>query len=257
MTVKEREPRSRLLRIVVILWTFSVLTVPGLGLVDVAASLLPDPGRATMFITAYAIVIGLVIPLCLLAQLRRPHAKIAFLREIVIVAIAFGLTSVLTLRPIDLFGAAFIGVVSLTTLLAHPRRREFLAWKTDWHTLLASLTLAGAAGWLGFAIDAAAKQRGGVLPREGFALGPDSWDTLTILGLVIALSALISAASLRDRQVFASWAGAASILYGVASLVRGSLPGALSNTWSIVVIGWGIALILFVRSRSPAVEQST
>lgn len=254
--LKKRDPRGRLLRLLVILWAFALLTVPGLGLTDVITSLLPD-GPGAMFVTAYAIVIGVIAPACLLAQLRRPQTKLPFLRETILIAVVFALTSALALHATDLLGTAVIGIVALTSVLAHPMRRRTLEWKLHLDAPLALLAVTGAIGWLGFAVVTAAKQQNDQPPHEGFGLGPDSWDTLTLLGLVIALNALVSAASFWDRKVFASCAGAASILYGAASLSRAPLPGSLSSAWSGIVIAWGIALILLVRRHDVASDEST
>lgn len=252
--LERREPRGRLLRILVVIWTLALLVVPGLGLTDLIASLLPD-GPGAMFVTAYAIVIGVIGPACLLAQLRRPQTKAPFLRETVLIAVAFALTSALALHVPDLFGTAVVGIISLTSILAHPMRARLLEWKVRFDAPLGILAVTGAIGWLGLAVVAAAKQQSNQPPHEGFGLGPDSWDTLTLLGLVIALNALASAASLWDRKVFASFAGAAAILYGAASLARAPVPGALSSLWSGIVIVWGIALVLIVRRDGQATRR--
>lgn len=231
-----------------VLWSTALLTVPGLGLTDIVDSLLPASGPGKMFITAYALVVSIVLTATLLTQLFDPVCKVAWLRPISVAALAFGLTTALSGNVHDIFGFVVVVVMLGTVLAAHPARRLFLPRNYQFRALKSILAWLGSLAWLGLAVVTAAKQRAGLPPHEGFALGPDSWDAITLLGFSIGLNGFLAGLVTDNPKVFAMAAGAPSALFGVASLVRGG-PGSLPVAWAIAATVWGLGMPWLFRAR--------
>src|SRR4051794_40401085 len=123
-----RIPRNGWLKAVSLVVAVASLTI-NFGLIDLIDGFTGyvDQERNQILDVGWGAVFGLVLPLGLLAQLRRPERRIAGIQQAAVVAVALALAGAAGQRGWYLALAGGIAVASAVLLALHPARRTFVA----------------------------------------------------------------------------------------------------------------------------------
>jgi hypothetical protein len=228
------------------------LTV-GFGAVDLLSPLVLHEGTQVSDV-GYGTLAGIAIPVGLLVQLRRPARHLAGLQQVAAGALAYGVAGALA-GETPLFVAAGVVAGALAAVLAlHPSRGRFFRAGRPSPVLLV-LALAACAPGSQYALHMAFNQRDHTLPVDAH-LGLQHWAALTAAALAALFAAVLAAFRTPGFAVPAFTAGAAVLIWAVASLSYPHSAGALNRGWSLLAIAWAIAFALATvrecRREAPA-----
>jgi hypothetical protein len=212
------------------------LTV-GFGAVDLLSPLVLHEGTQVSDV-GYGTLAGLVIPIGLLTQLRRPERHLAGLQQVALAALAYLAAGTLTgQQPLLLAG----GLVAATAVGAlHPDRRALLRGLQRPSLPLLALALVAAAPGSQYALHMAFNQRDGVLPADAH-LGLGHWAALSAAALAALLAALLGSFRTPGFAIPSFTAAAAALAWGITCLLYPGSAGALSPAWAGLAIAWALA----------------
>lgn len=261
---KKRRLTSRVVIILAALW-FLALNV--FGLLEPFFMWLPAEtvaemfGEETSFIAlhrTHAMAIGIVawaIVLSMLVQLRKPERRLAPMLLLVGAAAAgtvlFGLSG--TLAEWLMEEIAFVLVPIGLVVLVHPGRDSLLT-KPAFDRRMGGLAVAAAIPWLFYILNNAWLQ---LVNTDGDPhAAMEHWGIAGLMGVSIALSAILGASSKPGWALTAWLAVGGSVVFGVHSLVFPGLASALPAFWAVAAILWGVGYgsMTVRRSRSDAIN---
>jgi hypothetical protein len=187
----------------------------------------------------------------LLAQFRRPEGQVGGMQQTLLIILVFlGATAIA--RPATLKEPqALLFTLPFAVALVHPARQEVarLRWRLD--ASVAALATVAAVPFLLYArqqlsLDSSA------LPLVAHG---GHWTTMATVAAVIPVLALLSAGRPPGWRVPAWSAGAAAVLFGVASFALQHRPSSAGLVWSVLAMGWGVGFVVLseMRGRRPAV----
>jgi hypothetical protein len=130
--------RVRLLKAVAVVAAVASLTI-NYGLIDLVDGFTGyvDQERNQVLDVGWGAVFGVVLPLGLLALLRRPERRIAGVQQTAVVALALAVAGVVGERWWYLVLATGVGAVSAVLVALHPARQTFgLRWRQPDRTML-------------------------------------------------------------------------------------------------------------------------
>lgn len=184
----------------------------------------------------------------LLAQLRRPVRQVGAMQQTLIVALLMlGATAIA--RPATLLSPLLVPLILAYGVAAvHPARREVarIRWRLD--PVVAGFVAVAAGPLLAFARQQLSYDFS-ALPVVAHG---GHWTTMATLATAIPVLALFSATRPRGWRVPAWSAGAAAILFGVASFALDHRPSSVGPIWSALAVGWGAGFIVLSELRQRA-----
>jgi len=206
------------------------------GFVDQSRNQVLDAGWGAMF--------GIVLPLGLLAQVRRATRGIAALQQIGVVLVAL---TAATLAAADwryLTLIALLGSVLAIMLVLHPERRTFLRRGRLLKPQLALLAGIAAIPCLLGARDSTAARRNGLGPVDAQTHGFQHWTVMTALALAVLLLVLLAALGTSGWRLPAWSASAAAATWGIAALCGSgrAAAGSYGSFWACCALAWAAAV---------------
>jgi hypothetical protein len=239
-TLPRRSLAPAAILLTVALWTLNF------GLIDLIDGFTGyvDQSRNQVLDAGWGAIFGILLPLGLLAQLRRPLHRIAGLQQggVVVVALAVAAFAAGEWRYVGLI--AVIVFVLAILLALHPAREEFRNARGGAKPTLALAGLVAAAPCLSYAARMTSAQRRHLPPVDAVTNGLHHWTAMTALALSVLLLVLLASLGTNGWRIPAWSAALAAAAWGASSL---SAPdphpaGGAGRGWSYAAIGWAIAV---------------
>jgi hypothetical protein len=254
-----RSWRQRSLAATALILTLTLWTL-NFGLIDLIDGFtgFVDDSRNQVLDVGWGALFGIVLPLGLLAQIRRPERSIAGLQQMGAVLVALTLAAI---AAEEWWYLALVGLLAaaLGLLLAlHPARQAFLSRTEPSKPLLALLASVAAVPCLVYASRMASAQRRNLPPLDAESNGLHHWTVMAALGLAVLFLMLLATLGTDGWRVPAWSAALAAAAWGISSLV-GSGPtaaGSGGRSWAYAAIAWALALVAAVEREAHREGQN-
>lgn len=218
--------------------------------------------RRVHYVAGFGITYGVLVTIGLVAQLwPRPERRVAALQAVAAVALGTligGVVSGEAGTAVGFFAAIVVPFGILAAL--HPDRGRLLSLSGSFSPALGALTVVAAVPLVRFALSMARLQRNG-LPIDPHVKN-DHWALMAIMAFSVLLVAALASLGTPGWRIPAWSAGAAGVVYGVASLVYPRYPGAEGTGWGIAALLYGLVFIAAAewearrRPATPAAPPS-
>jgi hypothetical protein len=199
---------------------------------------------------------GVILPLGLLAQLRRPERRIAGIQQTALVAIALGLAGAAGEAWWYLVLAGGVAVAFALLVALHPARRTLLA---RGRLEPATLTLAAvaAAPLLLYAWRMARAQRRELPPADAVSNGLHHWTMMAAVAVAVLLLVLLAALGTSGAAIPAISASIAVGAWAIScQLAPVAAAGSEGHAWAWVALAWAVVTLVAAasaRTRDQAV----
>ena len=162
-----RARRTTWLKGVALVVAFISLTI-NFGLIDLIDGFTGyvDQARNQILDVGWGAVFGLIVPIGVLSQLRRPERRIAGIQQTVVVAVTLALAGAAGQRASYFALAGAIAVASTILVALHPARRTFLVRTRPADRMMLALALVAAGPTLVYAWRMASAQRNDLPPAD-------------------------------------------------------------------------------------------
>jgi len=225
-------------------WAVVLVVVFGVGLFGLTslvigwfASLEGVAGPVTDL--GYGALVGIILTLGLLVQLRAPERKIAGLQQAALVIPAFLVASAIAGDAQNLIPVLIL-LLALGILLAlHPARQEFLRRGASFSPALLFVAIAGGIPLIAYALHMGAEARELTGPPHHV----QRLSTMAAMAIAILLTGLLAALKTRGWRISAWCAGSAALVFGLASVAFPDHPGAEGRWWAGLAIAGGVLFI--------------
>jgi len=237
--------RTTWLKGVALLVALASLTI-NFGLIDLVDGFTGyvDQARNQILDVGWGAVFGVILPLGLLSQLRRPERRIAGLQQTAVVASTLALAGAAGQKGGYLALAGGIAVASTLLLALHPARRTFLA--RGRHPEPGMLALAGVAAVpsLVYAWRMASAQRRDLPPADAVSNGLHHWTVMTALALLVLFLTLLAAAHTAGWRIPALSASIAAAAWAISCLLAPtSAAGSEGHVWAWAALLWAVVTV--------------
>jgi len=236
-------------------WAVVLVVVFGVGLFGLTSLVLawfqPLEGVAgPVTEVGYGALVGIILTLGLLAQLRAPERKIAGMQQAALVIPALLIGSAIAGDAQNLIPALIL-VPALGILLAlHPARAEFLSRGTSVSPALLLVAIVGGIPLVAYALHMGAEARELTGPPHHV----QRLSTMSAMAIAILLTGLLAALKTRGWRIPAWSAGSAALVFGLASMVFPDHPGAEGRWWAGLAIAGGV---LFIAAAEWEASRAT
>jgi hypothetical protein len=245
-----------------VLLTFALWTL-NFGLIDLLDGFtgFVDESRNQVLDAGWGAIFTILLPLGLLAQVRRPLQRIAGLQQaaVVTVVLAIAAFAAAEWRYLGLVAAVSLALAILLAL--HPARGEFLNGRGQWKPSLTFAGLIAAAPCLFYAARMTSAQRRHLPPLDAVSNGLHHWTVMAALALSIPLLVVLASLGTNGWAIPAWSAALAAATWGASSL---SAPeahpaGSAGPGWAYAAVGWAIAVGAFalVEARRESQQPPT
>jgi hypothetical protein len=199
----------------------------------------------------WGLVFGVILPIGLLAQLRRPERRIAGIQQTGMVGLALAVAAVLGAAWSYLALAAGIAAACAVLLALHPARPTFLARGRRLEPAMLALAAVGAAPALVYAWRMASAQRRDLPPADAVSNGLHHWTVMAALGLLVLLLVLLAALRTSGWRIPALSASIAAGGWAISCLLAPpSAAGSEGHAWAWGTLAWAVvALAAAVRPQ--------
>jgi F0F1-type ATP synthase assembly protein I len=203
-----------------------------------------DEERNQVLDVGWGAVFGLVLPLSLLAQLRRPERRIAGMQQLVVVASALALAGAAggQWRYLALAGGIACGCGLLLAL--HPAWRTFLDRGQRWEPMLLGLAAVAAVPAVFYARRMVSAQRRHLPPSDAVSNGLHHWTVMATLALLVLLLAVLAAARTSGWRIPAVSASIATGAWAISCLLApAAAAGSQGHVWAWAALLWAAATL--------------
>src|SRR4051812_24492045 len=208
-----------------------------------------DQARNQVLDVGWGVVFGLVFPIGLLSQLRRPEQRIAGVQQTAVVALALALAAAAGQSGRYFALAGGIAVAPAVLLALPPARGPFLTRGRLQRAMLA-LAAVGAGPALAYAWRMASAQRRDLPPADAVSNGLHHWTVMAALALVVLLLVVLSALRTSGWRIPAISASIAAGAWAISCLLApAAAAGSEGHAWAWVVLAW--AVLTFATSTWP------
>ena len=233
------------LKAVALVVAFASLTI-NFGLIDLIDGFTGyvDQARNQVLDVGWGAVFGVILPLGLLSQLRRPESRIAGIQQTAVVASALALAGAAGQRGWYLGLAGGIGAAAALLLALHPARRTFLVPGRRLEPIMLGLAAVAAAPSLVYAWRMASAQRRDLPPADAVSNGLHHWTVMTTLALLVLLLMILAATRTSGWRIPALSASIAAGGWAISCLLApASAAGSEGHAWAWAVLAWaGVVL---------------
>ena len=249
--------RTTGLKGVALVVAFASLTI-NFGLIDLIDGFTGyiDQARNQILDVGWGAVFGVILPLGLLSQLRRPETRIAGIQQTAVVASALALAGAAGQKGWYLALAGGIAVASAVLLALHPAQRTFLARGRHVEPMMLALATVAAGPALVYAWRMASAQRRDLPPADAVSNGLHHWTVMTALALLVVLLMLLAAARTSGWRIPALSASIAAGAWAISCLLAPpSAAGSEGHAWAWVALVW--AVVTLVAAAWPRTRDQT
>jgi hypothetical protein len=242
------------LKAVALVVAFASLTI-NFGLIDLIDGFTGyvDQARNQILDVGWGAVFGLIFPLGLLTQLRRPERRIAGIQQTAVVAVALALAGAAGKQLWYLALAFAIAVACAVLLVLHPARQTFLRRRRHVQPMMLALAAVAAVPALVYARRMASAQRRDLPPADAVTNGLHHWTVMTALALIVLLLVLLAGLRATGRRIPGLSASIAAGGWAISCLLAPeSAAGSEGHAWAWAVIVWAamtLGATLVPRSR--------
>jgi hypothetical protein len=187
----------------------------------------------------YGVLFGIIVTTGLLVQIRGSERKIAGVQQAFLVIPALVIGSAIASDSQDLVSAVILLPAIGILLALHPAREEFFKRGAALSRILLAITIMGAVPLVAYALDMGAAARALAGPPHHV----QRLSTMAAMAVAIVLTGLLAALQTRGWRIPAWSAGAAAIVFGVASVIFPDQPGAVGRGWGGLAIAGGVLFI--------------
>ncbi len=240
-----RATRTTGLKAVALVVAFASLTI-NFGLIDFVDGFTGyvDQARNQVLDVGWGAVFGVILPLGLLSQLRRPETRIAGIQQTALVAAAIAIAGVAGQAERYLALAGGIAVASAVLLALHPARQTFLARGRRLEPRMLALAAVAAGPALVYAWRMASAQRQDLPPADAVSNGLHHWTVMTALALLVVLLVLLAAARTSGWRIPALSASIAAGAWAISCLLApSSAAGSEGHAWAWAALAWAVATL--------------
>jgi len=220
-----------------------------------------DQARNQVLDVGWGAVFGVVLPLGLLTQLRRPESRIAGIQQTTVVALALALAGAAGQNWWYLALAVGIAVASAVLLALHPARRTFLTLGRHLEPRMLALAAVAAVPALVYAWRMASAQRRDLPPADAVSNGLHHWTVMTALALLVLLLVLLAAAHTSGWRIPAVSASIGAGAWAISCvLAPSSAAGSEGHAWAWAALVWAVvtlAAAVWPRTRDQTVSAET
>src|SRR5213595_283789 len=212
--------RTMWLKAVALVVAFASLTI-NFGLIDLVDGFTGyvDQARNQILDVGWGAVFGVILPVGLLTQLRRPQRRIAGIQQTAVVGFALGLAGAAGEEWWYLALAGGIAVAFAVLLALHPARQTFLDRGRQLDRMMIALATVAAVPCLVYASRMASAQRRDLPPADAVSNGLHHWTVMTALALIVLLLVLLAAARTSGRRIPAISASLAAGAWAISCLL--------------------------------------
>jgi hypothetical protein len=219
-----------------------------------------DQARNQVLDAGWGLVFGVIVPLGLLAQLRRPERRIAGIQQTAVVAFTLAVAGVAGGEWWYLALAAGISGACAALLALHPARRTLLARGRQLEPVLLALAAVAAIPCLVYAWRMASAQRRDLPPADAVSNGLHHWTVMAALALLVLLLVVLAALRTSGWRIPAISASIAAGAWAISCLLApGSAAGSNGHAWAWAALLWAVVALtatLWPRTRERAVATA-
>lgn len=231
-------------RIAFTAWTVVLVGVFGVGLFGLTSLVIawfePLEGVAgPVTDIGYGALVGIILTLGLLVQLRAPERKIAGLQQAALVIPALVVASAIAGDAQNLVPALILLPTLGILLILHPAREEFNRLGASASAALLLVAIAAGFPLIAYALDMAAEARDLTGPPHHV----QRLSTMAAMAIAILLTGLLAALKTRGWRTPAWSAGSAAVAFGLVSMAFPDHPGAEGRWWAALAIAGGVVFI--------------
>lgn len=201
-----------------------------------------DQERNQVLDAGWGAVFGVVLPLGLLALLRRPERRIAAVQQTAVVGLALAVAGAAGESWRYLALAAGVAGVSAVLLALHPERKTFgVPGRHPDRTMLV-LAAVAAGPSLVYVWRMASAQRRDLPPTDAVSNGLHHWTVMAALALLVLLLVLLAALRTSGWRIPAISASFAAGAWAVSCLLApAGAAGSEGHAWAWMVLAWAVA----------------
>jgi hypothetical protein len=265
-STQERSKGRRVaFRVWAVLTSLLFLVLFGFGAFELGLMWLPDQTLASMFDEppnlpvhrTHFLIVGIISWAFLLAtfvQLRKPERRVASMLQLVVMVLGGTVVYAYSGTLGEWLSEEWIVLVPVLVLaLLHPKARDLVANPgfDRKMTLLAGIAMIP---WLAFIVDTSRLQ---LINAAGDAHAEmEHWATAALFGITIVACAIIGSTDHRGWRMPAWIAVAASMIFGIHSLVFPGRASGLTTAWAVAAVIWGMAFAATILRRVPRAQDS-
>jgi peptidoglycan/LPS O-acetylase OafA/YrhL len=256
-----RPTRTTGLKAVALLVALASLTI-NYGLIDLIDGYTGyiDQARNQVLDAGWGLVFGVILPLGVLAQLRRPERRIAGIQQTAVVGFVLSVAGAAGEEWRYLALAAGVIAACAVLLALHPARRTFLARGEHVDPVLLTLAAVAAGPSLVYAWRMASAQRRDLPPADAVSNGLHHWTVMTALGLLVLALVLLAALRPEGWRIPAMSASIAAAGWAISCVLAPELAaGSEGHAWAWAVIVWALATLaatIWPRTRDRRVSAA-
>lgn len=241
------------------------LALFGFGAVELGIMWLPDQTLTSMFDDppnlpihrTHFLIVGIISWAFLLTtfvQLRKPERRVAPMLQLVVMALGGTVVYAYSGTFGEWLSEEWIVLVPVLVLaLLHPKAGDLVA-KPGFDRNMTLLAGIATIPWLAFIVDNSRLQ---LINAAGDAHAEmEHWATAALLGITIVACAVIGSTDHRGWRLPAWIAVAASVVFGIHSLVFSGRPSGLTTAWAVAAVFWGVAFAATIFRRAPGAPDS-
>jgi hypothetical protein len=238
-----RAPVSRARRVAFVTWASVLSAALGIAFFGATSLVLgwfggDDPAIPVTEL-GYGALVGIIITTGILVQVRAPERKVAGVQQAILGILALLVSAPLASDPQNLT-PGLVTLAAMAVLIAlHPARGELVRSGSGFTVPLASIALLGAIPLVGYALAMAAQAQELVGPPHH--VQRLSW--MAALAIAIILVGLLAAFRTSGWLIPARSAGAATVVFGLASIAFPTHMGSAGRGWGAMAVGGGALFI--------------
>ena len=249
--------RTALLKTVALVVAVASLTI-NFGLLDLVDGFTGyvDQARNQVLDVGWGAVFGLILPLGLLTQLRRPERRVGGIQQTAVVTLALAVSGAAGQEWRYLVLAGGIAGACAVLLALHPARRTFLE-RGRLQPMMLALAAVAAIPSLVYAWRMASAQRRDLPPADAVSNGLHHWTVMTALALIVLLLVLLAALHTSGWRIPAISASIAAGAWAISCLLApAGAAGSEGHAWAWSVLAWAVltlATAVWPRTRNQSV----
>ena len=203
-----------------------------------------DQARNQVLDAGWGLVFGVVLPLGLLAQLRRPERRIAGIQQTAVVALTLAIAGAAGEEWLYLALAGGISAACAVLVALHPARQTLLALGQRIDPVLLALAVFAAVPCLVYAWRTASAQRRDLPPADAVSNGLHHWTVMTALGLLVPFLVLLASLRTTGWRIPAISASIAAGAWAISCLLaREPAAGSEGHGWAWAVVVWALVTL--------------